>query len=116
MIIQPKVLWGPVQLVLAGGGPSALIYTAPSLNSPILVGNVTFTNTENVNHTFSAYIVRSGGSLSNANLLITLKTLVGNQSYTSVEFNGLTLYPGDTVWANADVASKVNSTGSGWGA
>jgi hypothetical protein len=116
MIVQPKALWGPLQLVLAGGGPSALIYTAPSLNSPILISNVTFCNSDGSAHTFSAYVVRSGGSLSNTNAIIILKSLAAYQSYTAVEFNALTLNPGDTIWANADAASKVNCIGSGWGA
>lgn len=115
MIIQPKILWGPLQLVLAGGGPSALIYTVPSLNSPILISNVTFCNTDSSSHTFSVYIVRNGGSLSNADAVILSRSIAATGSYTSSELNGTTLNPGDTIWANASVASTINSIGSGWG-
>lgn len=115
MIIQPKALWGPVQLVLAGGGPSALIYTAPSLNSPTLITSSEICNTDSTLRTYSIYVVRSGGSLSNANAIILVKPIAADASYVVAELAGLVLNPGDTIWANADLASKINFIGSGWG-
>lgn len=91
-------------------------YTAPPNATTILKRSV-FTNTSAGARTVTAHVVPSGGSVSNATMLINGQGLAippgAGSSYVSPELAGVVLLPGDTLQCFADAASGVTLSVNG---
>ena len=101
--------WGPVQLT----GSAASLYTAPTSGKTQL-GKCTFTNTDTSARTITVYLVRSGGSASLANCVISAQVVQPGECYVSPELYGVVLGAGDSVQGFASTASVITTVGSGY--
>lgn len=110
MSIQPAVLWGPVQLGASAGVLGAIV----PANTKWLVKRAVFTNMDVANRTITVYVSRVGAGTSNADCIINGQVLTPGQAYVAPELAQLVLNPGDALYALADSANKVNTTGSGF--
>lgn len=85
-------------------------FTAPA-NATTIIKRAVFTNTSAGARTVTAHVVPSGGSLSNATMLINGQALAippgAGSSYVSPELAGVVLQPGDTLQCFADAATDV---------
>lgn len=115
MTIVPAVLFGPTQI----GSSAAALYTSPA-NTTTTVNRVVVTNITGGAVTVTFWIVRSGGSTQNSNIVIGATS--GGQSigagpaepYVANALASLVLAPGDAIWAEASTATSLNAVGSGW--
>jgi hypothetical protein len=90
---------------------SALLYTCPA-NTTAVVKRAVFSNTSStVATTITCTIVRNGGSPSIP--VIPSQPIGPNTPYVSPELAGMTLSPGDAIYANAGTASIVDLVASG---
>lgn len=84
---------------------TALPILSPSQSVVFL--KVTAANTDTASHTLEVWRVASGGSPSASNVMIPLVTLATNQTVT-LPLSGQSLIYGQSLYAKADAASKVN--------
>jgi hypothetical protein len=115
MTIAPADFWGPVQL----GASAAILGAACPANTKQVIKRAVFTNMDTVNRTVTIYVSRNGATLSNANCIVNQQVIPppsssSNGQWISPELANLVLGPGDAIYALADVASKVNTVGSGY--
>ena len=106
MTITAKVFYSGGQLT----GSAATYYTSPALTTSVITQAV-FTNVDTAAHTITAYVVRSAGTASASNTLISAYSLAPGQAYPSPELVGVTLAPGDFIQALADTGAKVTLSG-----
>lgn len=64
-------------------------------------------------YSISVYLVPSGGSTSNSNLIVKTKTLQPGETYTFPEIVGAALASGDKISTSASGASVINIRSSG---
>jgi hypothetical protein len=107
MAVTPVVIYSGGQL----SNVAAAVATAKTNITAFIVTSAVFTNTDSVPHTFSVWVVRSGGTNTSANQLVVSKQLTANQDYIAVDLQGQMLSPGDAIWLQADAASKITCVG-----
>lgn len=78
-----------------------------------IIDKFTVTNTSAGNVTFSANLVASGGTASDANLVLKAKTLAPNETYTCPELVGQTLEAGGFISTLAGAATSLTISASG---
>lgn len=101
MAVTVKVLVGPLQM------PNAQTTQYTATNVRTIIDKATVTNTDTVNRTFSVNLVNSGGSASNANLIIDDKTVVPGETYLCPELVGQPLDPGGFISTIASAATAL---------
>ena len=115
MTTKPAVLWGPVQIANA----AAAIYTAPALTT-VVITRAVITNESAAGATVTLWLVRSGGSRTNGNILVGAAAAGQSQAAGPVEpyvvaaLAGMVLAPGDAIHAVSDTNNVLNFVGSGW--
>lgn len=105
-MITPQTLYTGGQLTNA----AATLYTSPT-NTKTVVTQATFTNVDSVARLLTVWIVRSGGSSSDTNILIDVRSLAANESYVATELAGQILGAGDFIQAKADANSVITCAG-----
>lgn len=106
MSLIPKPLYTGGQLTTA----AATLYTSPT-NTRTIVGQATFTNVSATPQLLTVYIVRSGGTATDSNILVDAKPLAPSESYQCYELNGQMLNPGDFIQGKADANSVITCAG-----
>lgn len=86
-------------------------YTATSVKA--LIDKATVTNTDTVNRSFSINLVQSGGSASNANLIIDDRAVVPGETYTCPELVGHALDSGAFISTIASASTALTLRISG---
>lgn len=107
MAVTPKVLVPPLQMQAV----QTTQYTATAVKA--IIDKATVTNTDTVNRTFSVNLVQSGGSATNANLIIDDKTVVPGETYLCPELVGQTLDLGGFISTIASAATALTLRVSG---
>jgi hypothetical protein len=93
-------------------GSAGTLYTAPA-NVKALIKKLVFANTDANNaYTLSVYLVPSGGTASDANVLRKTKTLAALETWECYEAENQQLKPGDFIAANAS-GSAIIAHGAG---
>jgi hypothetical protein len=90
----------------------AVQYTTPS-NSRVIVRHAVLTNTTAGAITATAYIVESGGSVTDARKILDAYNIPAHTAYTSPEFAGVTMNTGDTIQCFASAATSISVNISG---
>ena len=108
MTVIVKVLVQPLQLAVA----ATTQYTVPT-GTRTIIDKATVTNTDTSNRTFSVNLVTSGGSASNANLVIDTRAVVPDETYLCPELIGQVLGPGDFISTTASAATALTLRISG---
>jgi hypothetical protein len=78
-----------------------------------LIDKATVTNTDTVNRSFSVNLIQSGGSATNANLIIDDRTVVPGETYNCPELIGHELDPGAFISTIASAATSLTLRISG---
>lgn len=86
-------------------------YTA--VNCKTVIDKFTVTNVSAGNVTFSAYLVPSGGSTSNSNLIVQNQTITPGQCYDAYELVGQSLLPGGFIVCVASATSALVLSATG---
>ena len=107
MAVTLKVLVPPLQMQAA----QTTQYTATNVRT--IIDKATVTNTDTVNRSFSVNLVQSGGSASNANLVIDDKTVVPGETYLCPELVGQVLEAGSFISTIASAGSALTLRVSG---
>lgn len=102
MAITPKTLYGPAQLA----NSATQLYACPA-STRAQISTASFTNTDSGNQTFSVWIVRSGGSATDANLVVDAQGLSATENAVPRQLAGRNLTAGDAIFADASVAAKI---------
>lgn len=108
MTVAVRILVQPVQL--ATGATTQ--YTVPT-GTRTIIDKATVTNTDTSNRTFSVNLVTSGGSPSNANLIVDARAVVPDETYLCPELIGQVLGPGDFISTTASAATALTLRISG---
>ena len=106
MSVTPRTITA-AQLTAA----AATYYTAPA-NTKSIVKKLTFTNNDASAHTFTVYLVPSGGTASAANILIKDQAIAAGECAECYQAAGQVLQVGGTIQALADAASPVTLPGA----
>jgi len=108
--VTPIVGWGPVQLTVS----ASTLFTAPTAGKSV-INRAVFTNTDaSTPRTITVHVVRSGGSVSAATMVISAYTIQPGEAYVASELSSLVLSGGDTIQALASAAATITSVGSGF--
>lgn len=107
MAVTPKTLVAPLQLAVA----QTTQYTASGCRA--IIDKATVTNTDTVNRSFSVNLIQSGGSATNANLIVDDKTVVPGETYLCPELVGQELDPGAFISTAASAATALTLRISG---
>jgi hypothetical protein len=108
MTLSPASLWGPVQV----GASAAALYTVPASGLAV-IRRAPFNNTSSGPMTLTVWVVRSGGSTGNGTQIFS-RTVSAGLTDLAPELAGMTLGPGDSVWAQASSGATITSTASGF--
>lgn len=108
MTVNLRVLVQPVQMAAT----ATTQYTVP-VGTRVIIDKATVTNTDIANRTFSVNLVPSGGSASNANLVIDTRTVVPDETYLCPELIGQIIGPGDFISTVASAATALTLRISG---
>jgi hypothetical protein len=92
---------------------NALTVQYTAVNCKTIIDKFTVTNTSTSNVTFSTYIVVSGGSSGNSNLILKTRSIVPSETYLCPELVGQTLESGGFISTIASAASSLTITASG---
>lgn len=104
MSVTPRVLYSGGQAPNA----AAIMFTA-GVNVKTLITEWSFTNTDTVARELTLYLVRSGGSVSNATKLLGPQSIQPDETFTPP--TGQVLGEGDTIRWVADAASVITCPG-----
>jgi hypothetical protein len=107
MTVTVKTLVPPKQLEAT----QTTQYTATAVKA--IIDKATVTNTDTVNRTFSVNIVQSGGSATNANLIIDDRTVIPGETYLCPELVGHELDPSAFISTIASAATALTLRVSG---
>ena len=108
MSVTVKVLVPPLQMQAT----QTTQYTSPA-STKAIIDKATVTNTDTVNRTFSVNLVTTGGSATNANLVIDDRALVPGETYTCPELVGQALEAGGFISTIASAATALTLRVSG---
>lgn len=86
-------------------------YTA--VNCKTIIDKFTVTNTSAANVGFNVNLVASGEGASDSNLVLKLRTIAPNETYTCPELVGQTLESGGVIYTLAGVAGSLTISASG---
>lgn len=86
-------------------------YTAAGCTT--IIDKFTITNNSGSSATLSVHLVASGGSFSNANRVLAVRTVAPNESYTCPELVGQVLAPDGFISTLASAASALTISASG---
>lgn len=112
MTIKPAVLQPGLQL----GNSATLIYTSP-VNTTTVIRRAVFTNVTAGALTMTVYRVPSAGTAGVTNEIIAPTAggnLAAGVSYTCPELAGMTLGPGESIYATGSAATSINAFMSGF--
>ena len=115
MTITPKALWGETVVSTT----AAALYTSPA-NTTTVISRAAFTNVGAAGAQLTLWVVRSGGSRLDGNIIVgasaggQVLSSGASEPYVPAALAGLVLAPGDALHAKSDTASVINSVGSGW--
>jgi len=84
-----------------------------STNGKTVIDKFTATNTSGANVDFSVNLVASGGSASDANLVLDTRTLAPSETYTCPELVGQVLESGGFISTLAGAATSITISASG---
>jgi len=87
-------------------------YTCPA-STQIIVRHVVFSNTTGGAITVKGYVVPSGGSVTDAAVVLPTTSIAANTPYVSPEFSGVVLKAGDTIQCFASAATSISMNASG---
>ena len=107
MTVTPKTLVASKQMEAT----NTTQYTATLCKA--LIDKATVTNTDTVNRSFSVNLIQSGGSATNANLIIDDRTVVPGETYNCPELIGHELDPGAFISTIASAATSLTLRISG---
>lgn len=107
MTVTPKTLVAPKQMEAT----NTTQYTATLCKA--LIDKATVTNTDTVNRSFSVNLIQSGGSATNANLIIDDRTVVPGETYNCPELIGHELDSGAFISTIASAATALTLRISG---
>lgn len=107
MTVTPKTLVAPKQMEAT----NTTQYTATLCKA--LIDKATVTNTDTVNRSFSVNLIQSGGSATNANLIIDDRTVVPGETYNCPELIGHELDPGAFISTISSAATSLTLRISG---
>lgn len=93
------------------GTGASVIYTASNVRAQVLAAS--FTNTNVGAQTVTLHIVPSGGSPSDANMVMKAVSIPAGGSYRAIELVGQALNAGDTIQALASAATSITPVISG---
>ena len=108
MAITPKVLIAQQQAAAV----QTTYYTAPT-GARARIDKFTGTNTAASNVSISIWLVSSGGTAGNSNLIVDTKTIVPDECYLFPELVGQWLEPGSFIVAQASAATPITLRASG---
>lgn len=100
------------QLVAAQNVP-AVVTTLYTATAATRIDKATISNPTSVDHTVSVYIVQSGASANNANVLVPNVTVTAFTGYEAAELQNHVLNIGDSLQAIADVDASLSISVSG---
>ena len=86
-------------------------YTATNVTT--VIDKFTVTNTTSSNVTFSVNLVASGGSATDANRVLSLRTIAPGETYACPELVGKVLEPGGFISTLAGAASSLTISATG---
>lgn len=86
-----------------------VLYTAPA-GTRTRILTVTAVETTGATPTATFHVVPSGGSLSDATMLLNVQPFTANQSQRLEQLEGHNLLPGDTIRGGASAATQVTVT------
>lgn len=115
MTITTGALFGPVQAPTS----AAAVYTSPA-NTTTVVMRAVATNVAAAGATLTLWIVRSGGSRADGNIIVGAAAAGQTLSAGPAEPNvlaplaGMVLRAGDAIHALSDTATAINLVASGW--
>lgn len=87
-------------------------YIAPT-NTHAIIDKFTATNLDGSSQTVSIYLVPSGGSAGNDNLIVKEKSISSGDTESIDELKNHTLNSGDSIQVLASIASKIVGRASG---
>lgn len=87
-------------------------YTAPA-STRVIVDKFTATNIDSSSRTLSVYLVPSGDSASDANLVLDSVSIAANTCRDCTELKNQILNAGDTIQVLASASSNINIRASG---
>lgn len=108
MTVTAKKLFAPAQLTNA----TATYYTVPA-STRTNIRKMTFTNNDSSIRTITVYLVPSGGTASNSNLLINAQSVGIAETWEAYSTEGHTLETGDTIQLKASANTAVTVMCSG---
>ena len=108
MSVTATVLVPPLQMQAT----QTTQYSVPT-STKAIIDKATVTNTDTVSRTFSVNLVTSGGSASNANLVIDARAVAVGETYTCPELVGQVLEAGGFISTIASAASALTLRISG---
>lgn len=115
MTATPAVLFGPLQIPAA----AAALYTVP-VNVLVTVNRVVVTNVTAGAVSVTLWVVRNGGTNTNADILVGASAAGQSipagpsEPYIVNSMASLVLAAGDAIWGEASAATSLNAVGSGW--
>lgn len=93
---------------------STLKYTSPAAGRGTWIDKATFLNHAGTTQTFTVWLVPSGGSAGNSNLVISARSLAASGgSDFAPELVGKFLAPGDAIYWQASAATSINGAING---
>lgn len=104
MSVSPSTQIVPTQQLAAA---ATTLYTSP-FSTWTRIEKVTLFNTDTVSHTYTLYLVPTGGTAGATNLLVSAQRVPPGATFSDFNIPGLYLNPGDFISAFADIAAKLN--------
>lgn len=103
-----------ISLVQATQLPSAVAaqYTAPA-NSRVVIKHCNFTNTTASAVTVTAYIINSGGSVTDAGKIYDAYSIAAHTAFKADSLIGAVLNAGDTLQCYASAATSISMNANG---
>lgn len=93
-------------------GAAAVQYTAPA-NSKVIIRHAVFVNTTAGAITVTAYIIPTGGSVTDAGKIEDATSIAAHTAFTSPNLAGIVLNAGDTLQCFASAAASISLNASG---
>lgn len=106
----------PIQQIISsvqlGSSASSALYTCPG-GFTVQIMKLTVSNPDASAHTYTLYLVPSGGSASAATTITPSQGILSGATFNDPNIYGQVLNQGDSIWAYADTAAKISMFASG---
>lgn len=109
MAITPKALYGPDQL----SATQTQLYSCP-VGTRAQVTTGSFTNTDTAVQSYSIWLVRSGDTASDANLIVDGEGLSAKQNAVPRQLSLRNLSAGDAIYGQASSGAKITAVIDGF--